>query len=139
MGSTSATTGAFTAAVAIPANSDITQTILGANYTFGPATVYAGYSQSDAGGGLNNTVDSTSFNVAGKYKVTPAIALMANYVKVNDKLAANVDRDLIGLGADYSLSKRTAAYVRYERGDSNKAVAGTGKFSTYAIGMRHSF
>jgi predicted porin len=131
-----------TLADTIPANSDVTQTILGANYTFGPATVYAGWSQSDAGGGLAGDVDSTSYNVAGKFMVTPAIALMANYVKVNDKLAADQDRDLIGLGADYSLSKRTVAYVRYERGDYDKSAAtgaGTGKFNTYAIGMRHSF
>lgn len=126
----------------LAANSDVTQTILGGNYTFGPATVYAGWSQSDAGGGAAGAVDSTSYNVAGKYAITPAIALMANYVKVNDKLAADQDRDLIGLGADYSLSKRTVAYVRYERGDYDKSTAtgnGAGKFNTYAIGMRHSF
>jgi predicted porin len=122
---------------AIPANGDVSQTMLGANYSFGPATIYAGWSNSDGSTGV--AVDSTSYNVAGKYNVTPAVALMANYVKVNDKLAGDDDRDLIGLGADYSLSKRTTAYFRLERGDYDKSEAGDSKFTTYALGMRHSF
>lgn len=123
----------------VPANGDISQTILGANYTFGPATVYAGWTNSDGSTGAG--VDATSYNIAGKYKVTPAVALMANYVKVNDKLAADQDRDMFGLGVDYSLSKRTTAYARYERADLDKSAAGAGvgKYNTYALGLRHSF
>jgi predicted porin len=62
---------------------------------------------------------------------------MANFVRVNDKLD-DEDRDLFGLGADYSLSKRTTAYVRYERADLDKSDA-TGKYNQYALGLRHSF
>ncbi|HEY4542610.1 MAG TPA: porin [Noviherbaspirillum sp.] len=140
------TTGAFpyvvgtgaTATTILPANSDVEQVALGANYQFGPATIYAGYTASDAGGGARGLLDTVSYNIAGKYAVTPALAVMANFVRVNDKLAANEDRNLFGLGADYSLSKRTTAYVRYENGEADKSIANT-DFSQYAIGVRHTF
>lgn len=116
-----------------------THTLLGANYAFGPLTVYGGWTDSNAEvAGAPDTVDATSYNVAAKYAITPALAVMANFVRVNDKLAANVDRSLVGLGADYSLSKRTVAYVRYERQDPNKRVSNDRR-SDMAIGLRHSF
>lgn len=136
-----------TGAVAVGAinpNSSVSQTSLGANYAFGPLTVYGGWTTSDASGAFNTAtpVDSTSYNVAAKYAVSPALAVMANFVNVNDKRGANQDRRLFGLGADYSLSKRTTAYFRYENADRDRSTAtGTnvGKYNIYALGLRHTF
>lgn len=122
----------------LAADATVTQTLLGANYTFGPATVYGGFGVSDSNAAGGN-IDATNYNLGVKYAVTPALAVMANFTNVNDKTAANIDRRLVGLGADYSLSKRTVAYVRYQNGDRNRAVDGVGKFNNYAVGVRHSF
>lgn len=135
------TTAGDVATSGIAVDGDVSQTVLGANYTFGPATVYAGYSQSDSSDGALTAgdIDGTSYNLAAKYKLTPAVALMANFVRTSDEVgAAEIDRELFGLGADYSLSKRTTAYFRYESGDNNKDVDDSG-FDRYALGLRHAF
>ena len=113
--------------------------LLGANFAFGPATVYAGYTTSKADNGAGTTTfDSRSWNLGLKYAVSGNVDLMANYLKDNDKTAANDDRKLFGLGMDYKLSKRTAAYLRYENRDSDTNAAG-GKVTTYSAGLRHAF
>jgi predicted porin len=118
-------------------NEKVTHNLLAANYTFGPATVYGGWTSSKSS--VAATADSRSWNLALKYAVSGALSLMANVVKVDDKLTTNQDRSLTGLGLDYALSKRTTAYGRYENGDNDKAASGTGNFTRYQIGMRHSF
>lgn len=114
-----------------------THNIVGANYTFGATTVYGGYTRSEANIGGTRTVDNAAWNVAVKYTMGNW-ALMANYVTDNDKTATNSDRNLTGLGVDYSLSKRTAAYARYETFDLSRNVVG-GKNNTTALGLRHTF
>jgi predicted porin len=111
--------------------------ILGANYTFGPATVYAGWSNSSTDMAGAKVVDNSSWNIALKYAVGN-MTFLANYLRDNDKLVGNADRKLTGLGFDYAMSKRTAAYVRYETFDNNTNATG-GKNTTTAVGMRHSF
>jgi predicted porin len=121
-------------------NEKVTHNLLAGNYTFGPATVYAGWTSSKSN--ITGNADSRSWNLALKYAVTGALSLMANVVKVDDKLVGNSDRNLNGLGLDYALSKRTTAYGRYETGDNDKSAVvgnGIGNFSRYQIGMRHTF
>lgn len=114
--------------------------LLGANYNFGPATVYAGYTTSKGDNGAGTTTaDSKSWNLGLKYAVAGNIAILANYLKDNDKIAAtNADRKLLGLGLDYNMSKRTTAYVRYEAADANTNTV-NGKVTTYGAGLRHTF
>jgi predicted porin len=119
----------------------LTNNLLAGNYTFGPATVYLGWTSSK-----NNfspvSVDSRSTNIALKWQATPTIAVMANVLRVDDKLTADQDRNLNALGLDYSMSKRTTAYVRWEDGDNDKSAltgSATGKFTRTALGLRHSF
>ena len=119
-----------------------THNLLGANYTFGTFTAMAGWTSSKNNVSPARTVDSRSWNVAMKWQATPTLAVMANILKADDKLVANSDRDLNALGVDYSMSKRTTAYVRWENGDNDKSAvagAGTGKFTRTALGLRHSF
>lgn len=138
-GSFNAVTGAFTAAT--PYDSAVKHNMLGANYTIGAFTLYGGYttSKGDRVAPAADDVDSRSWNIAAKWAATGNIDLMANYLKDNDKLPANADRKLIGLGMDYKFSKRTAAYVRYETLDTNTNDSTTGKLTTYGAGLRHAF
>ena len=124
------------------AGTSITTNFLAANYTFGAATVYGGLSTTKTGVAAGE--NSTSWNLAGKYAVSSQVALMANYVVVKDKRAVgalNHDRKILGLGADYRLSARTALYARYENYDNGAAsTATTGpKQTVYMIGVNHSF
>lgn len=124
----------------LAANEKVTHNQLTGNYTFGPATVYAGWTSSKSD--VTNTADSRSWNLALKYAVTGALSVGINIVRVDDKLAADKDRNLNGLGLDYALSKRTTAYGRYEGGDNDRSSAtgnGAGGFSRYQVGLRHSF
>ena len=87
-------------------------------------------------------MDAQSWNIAGKYAFTPTLAGMLNVVRVNDKNVGDQDRNLNGLGLDYSMSKRTTAYLRFENGDNDKSGTtggGNGSFTRYALGLRHSF
>lgn len=126
----------------------ITSNFLAANYTFGAATVYGGYTTTRTG--TNSVVgapgeNANSYNIAGKYAVSSQIALMANYVVIKDKRATGFaidhNRKILGLGADYRLSARTALYARYEGYDNGAAsTATTGpKQSIYMIGVNHAF
>jgi predicted porin len=51
----------------------------------------------------------------------------------------NLNRKIIGLGADYRLSKRTNLYARYENYDSNTDNVSTGEQTTTFFGVRHQF
>ena len=120
------------------AGESITHNFLAANYTFGPATVYGGYTTSKSNIAANE--NATSYNIAGKYAVSSTIALMANYIRVNDKNTLAANANIFGLGADYRLSARTALYARYE---GYKKLATTASSSVnqnvYMLGVNHSF
>lgn len=131
---------AATAAVAAY-NSNVKNTVFGGNYTFGAATVYAGWTRSkaDTSAVAGDEADSASWNIAVKYALNANLSLTANILRDNDKLAANVDRKMNALGADYAFSKRTSAYFRYTNGDTNTSSGAFGKFSGYGFGLKHSF
>lgn len=126
-----------------------THNLLAANYKFGDVTLYGGWTSSKATGvngaapgGATSSVDARSWNVALKWQATATVAVMANVLRSDDKLVADQDRSLNSLGLDYSLSKRTVAYARWEGGDNDKsATTGSngGKFNRTAFGLRHSF
>jgi len=125
----------------LTASEKMTHNAIAANYNFGAATVYGGWSSSKQSGLAAVGFDSRSWNLALKYAVSSSLSLLANVVKVDVKTAGNQDRSLTGLGLDYALSKRSTAYARYETGDNDKANTGAvdGKFTRWAVGLRHSF
>jgi predicted porin len=88
---------------------------------------------------VSNSIDARSWNLGLKYQVTGPLWLAANVLKVDDKQAANQDRNLNALGLEYAMSKRTVGYVRWEDGDNDKSNGAVGNFTRYQIGMRHSF
>jgi len=119
---------------ALVANSSVKYQMFGGNYTIGAATLYAGFT---TGKGTGVTLDTKSYNAAVKYALNANLDLSANYVKVDNKLSA-VDQKLTGLGLDYKLSKRTAAYVRYEDYKTDTSATNSGVKNT-AVGLRHTF
>lgn len=122
-------------------NSVVKNTVFGGNYTFGAATVYAGWTRSkaDTAAAAGDEADSASWNIAVKYALNANLSLAANFLRDNDKLVANVDRKMNALGADYAFSKRTSAYFRYTNGDTNTNNSTMGKFSSYGFGLKHAF
>ncbi|CAD6511658.1 porin [Paraburkholderia metrosideri] len=118
----------------------------GINYTFGSATAGFAYTNSTyndptgngyiglplvAEGGQLNTLRYQNFEVNGKYQLTPAFFVGAQYVYslVNyDASSGNVKPKIhsVGLMADYNISKRTDVYVQgvYQKvaGDSTQSI-----------------
>jgi GBP family porin len=115
----------------------VDHTMIGANWKLGPITLYGGWTQSSADNSAD--LDSSSMNFAVKWQVSPQLAIGGNFVTVDDANPGNVDRDLIGFGLDYAMSKRTTAYIRYQSGDKNKAVDNTGDYSDIGLGFVHTF
>jgi predicted porin len=113
-------------------------TTVGANYNLGFATVRGGFWTETVG----TTVDTSGYQLGASFPMG-AITLHAGVARSNDKTATNQDRSIMGLGADYALSKRSNVYARYENRDANKnssadtSAAGTTK--TMHVGVRHTF
>ena len=118
---------------------------LGANYTVGKAKLFL-MNQTNK---YDNNGKNTTFMSAGVDYAMGAVTLKALYGSLKDKLETTTDQksDILGLGADYALSKRTTAYARYESiKDVSNFVANpatlTGTDTTRtrtAIGVRHTF
>ncbi len=132
-------------------------TTLGANYTIGAVTAYGMYQTAKADSvNADGALDRTSTFLGAKY-VTGAHAFMAQYGQAKldaSNLAAAAAQvegktsKVTGIGYDYSLSKRTTAYVRAEsiKDDAGMVapratidVTGNTKISRTAIGVRHTF
>ena len=114
---------------------------LGANYKLGDATLRAIFWTEKTG----TTVDVAARQLGLSYAMG-AVTLHVAASGSNDKTTANVDRSIVGFGADYALSKRSSVYGRYENRDAdtssvNKALdtAANGATKTMHIGVRHTF
>jgi predicted porin len=130
------------------AGADVDAWKVGASYTFGDAKVGAIYENVEAD---TTTQDRTTWIINGVYNLGP-IALKAQYADISDAnfgVTANGDQSMWAVGADYSLSKRTTAYLVYGNGDSDAAVAAVaaagiagsalGDVSGWNVGLKHSF
>jgi predicted porin len=125
----------------LAANGESKSSILGASYQVLPnVKLHAGLSKSTS---TNTAVnyDSTGTQFGVTYDVTPVIVVMAQMAKVNDKAASNVDRKMVGLGADYKFSKTTRAYVRYDSIDykSNGTAESGSEVKRTAFGVSKAF
>lgn len=142
-------------------NSDIgTNTLLAANYDFGPAKGYLAYGVNT---GLNSAVLPNSANPFGGVRPTASTdstglligmampvgsgAILASYIGKNDKTAFNQDAAQPAVGYIDAASKRTRLYTSYgkiknRRGAGytvgNGTDVGSGD-SAYNAGVRHSF
>ncbi|MDC8758385.1 porin [Janthinobacterium fluminis] len=135
-------------------------TLLGANYDFGPAKGYFGYAvdKGPNSSPLNNpaasfggaapvaSTDSTSL-LLGVALPLGTSTLIATYVRKDDKTAFNQDASQIALAYLYALSKRSDIYSSYARirnkngaayTAGNSEEAGTGD-KQFTFGLRHRF
>jgi predicted porin len=109
-----------------------------AGYNFGVASVSGGYNQLSPA----SNADSTGYNLGvtvpmGAFKFSVGFAAG----EVENSAGATVsDITQVGLGATYSLSKRTTAYVGYKDSKAeNAAGVKTAGTRLYAVGVRHDF
>ncbi len=134
----------------LTANATSTMSILAASYDVLPnVKLHAGLGRSTSSGiavlsqttGTSGPADASSTQFGVTYEVTPVIVVMAQMAKVNDKAASNVDRKMVGLGADYKFSKTTRAYVRYDSIDynSNGTAAAGSEVKRTAFGVSKAF
>jgi len=137
---------------------------LGASYQVTPATKASlfyqrAYSDSNlqkasAGTtGSSKKYDRVTTGVAVAYQVNPAFIVRANYQVLNTGETetfntGSAQTTALGLGADYSLSKRTAVFARYEIDQDGvgarsttgyTATSGNTTYTSAFMGIRHSF
>ena len=108
-----------------------------AQYDIAGATVYLGFHSEKAATSGNKSAGS---NIAVKYALTPSVNLLANYGTLNDKSAANADKTISAIGAQYMLSKRSSLYARLVN-EKNDNVTGISikKVDTALVGLQHNF
>lgn len=124
---------------------------LGANYNFGSMTAFGLYQTSKARTATETTLDSSYYALGARYTMG-AIGLMAQFGSLKNDLTTSGDKRsrLLGLGADYNVSKRTALYVRHESlRDKNDYVDNPSNLrdplpvettrNRTAVGVRHTF
>lgn len=117
-------------------------TLLAGKLDFGRATASLGV-------GLNRgtgTADNRDYMLGVTVPVGPG-ALMASFIRKDDRSLANSDADQWALGYTYSLSRRTNLYTSFARIDNDPGAAFTAGNATepgsgdkaFNIGIRHKF
>lgn len=128
--------GPLKAALAMQTRAIGDNTVLSADYNFGMASVSAGFSDFD-GNGAN--VDASGWSI-GATMPMGAMKFSVGYGSGETKGAAPTDKTSFGLGATYSLSKRTTLYAGYNDSKTeNAAGVKTAGTRLYAAGVRHDF
>ena len=136
---------------------DYKLTTIAANYKIGDLQLYVAQ-WSEVQQVVSSTavkLDATGNILGAKYALNGNVDLMINQGRRNDKSTtdsatafSNRDQKILGLGADYKLSKRTALWARYENKDPDTNRSGTSTLTTTAsndatkttaIGIRHTF
>ena len=112
--------------------------LFNASYDLGVVKLEGSYNQ--------NTTDldlkSNQFQFGVDVPVGPALVLSTGYAYSKDKDTNGVGgtkRDGLGLGAKYSLSKRTFVYTGAMWAQSKPAVGDKVKTDIYTVGLNHSF
>ena len=114
---------------------------LGGTYDFGVATAKLTYGKVTNVGNVNGA-DTKEWQVGVDYPVGPALTLSASYAKSDDSQPAGVyeqSRKGFGLGAAYTLSKRTFLYTGFTTNRFSQAGASDAKVEALALGMQHKF
>jgi len=119
------------------AGQTLTHAVTAANYQVLPVLkVHVGLFSSKSS---SDTVNSSGLSYGASY-VAGKTDLMVNYGKLDDKTSSNYDRKILGLGANYNLSKTTYLYYRYDKINYSTAVAVTGSDQTRnALGFAVKF
>jgi len=113
-----------------------TQYRLAAQYTMGDLMANIMYANYDDGQSTDGANEGTNVQVNVAYTIGAA-TLKGKYSNVDYKPSAMKDGAVYGLGVDYSLGKKTTAYVEYVNED--KYVAGGKSMDYVSVGLLHKF
>lgn len=120
----------------------IKNTRLGASYDFGLAKLRASYGKGSNVAAVNGA-EVTEYQVGIDYPASPALTLYTNYANSKDNVTLDANegqRKAYGLGAKYTLSKRTFLYGGYVNGrKTQNGAASDTTVNVLALGMQHRF
>lgn len=118
--------------------------LLGGVFDFKAAKLHAAYADNrDENAAGAATGRSRDWMLGVSAPVGP-LTVMASYIRHKDRFVSNADADYWGLGATYTLSKRTNFYASYSR-VNNDALGASGSgltgvdISWLNVGIRHKF
>ncbi len=143
----------------VSANNNFAATRLGAEYTMGALKVVALYQTADFSAA--NTRAMNSYGLGASYKVTAAGTIKGQYYIAENSgntAAQKNNADMITVGYDHAMSKKTTAYLNYAMvnnkgaaaayttsmnnsgvGDNVSAVADGKDNSAFSVGVIHRF
>ncbi|CDS53964.1 Outer membrane porin protein 32 precursor [Polaromonas sp. CG9_12] len=110
-----------------------TDTFAGAKYTVGNLELMGAYDKSKFKG-TTSTSTAKVYTLGTSYTMG-LMRFMASYGHLDTGAAVNPNANMIGLGAQYFLSKRTNVYASL----GNKKFDGAGSLAAYGVGINHSF
>jgi len=116
-------------------------TRLGGSYDLGVAKIKATYGKANHVGTAVG-YDATDFQIGADFPVSSALTLSASYAKSNDSKTTGFEasRKGFGLGAAYTLSKRTFVYGGLESDTATtSATTADAKHTVFAAGVQHRF
>ncbi len=107
-------------------------TFLGGTYNFGPVTGHLAFDSEKTDNGAVTTIDARNWLLGATVPVGGAGSLFADYIRHDDRTAANVDMNQVAIGYTHALSKRTNIHTSYSRINTNG-------ISMLEVGIRHKF
>jgi predicted porin len=118
----------------------VNNTRLNAAYDFGVAKLKGAYGKAGNVGAADGK-DATEYQIAVDYPVSTALTLSGNFAKSDDNAAlGDAKRKGYGLGAAYTLSKRTFLYGGYGSATTSKVIGKNDATNgVFAVGMQHRF
>ncbi|MCB1961466.1 MAG: porin, partial [Rhodocyclaceae bacterium] len=121
--------------------SEPSQVVLGANYDFGVAKVFALYADGsdDMAAGAADDVDNDVIEIGVNAPVGPVVLVASYYDGEKEVGTTKTDVDGFQLGALYPLSKRTTLYALYGNKDEETNSANNSELTHFALGVRHDF
>ncbi|MBK9441090.1 MAG: porin [Comamonadaceae bacterium] len=120
----------------------VSNTRLGASYDFGVAKLKASYGIAGNVGAVKDA-KATEYQIAVDYPVSSALTVSANFARSSDSKELDPGesvRNAFGIGAAYTLSKRTFLYGGYVSGKkSSNGSKDDATISALAVGVQHRF
>jgi predicted porin len=121
------------------AASDVQYTVLAASYNFGVATGKFTYGKAGNMGGVSGA-EASEWEIGADYPVSASLTLSAGFAKSDDNATAgSQSRKSFGIGAAYTLSKRTFLYGGLVHASATQGAAADSTADVYAIGVQHKF
>jgi len=113
---------------------------LGGTYDFGVAVAKLTYGKVTDIGNVNGD-DADEYQVGVDVPVGSAIVVSASYARSEDDKDVGYEstRDGYGIGATYTLSKRTFLYGGYTYSSATQQAADDATSSAFAVGVQHRF